>query len=107
MVEWYAVFGSAPMTVRKVVERLVDLSNLKDAIRELPVEERGEINPSKLGWFLKKNANRIVNGFKFERSSADGRVAWRVVRVESPPLPPLPLSDPSVEKTVDEWTEQI
>lgn len=104
MVEWYAVFGSAPMTVRKVMERLVDLSNLKDAIRELPVEERGEINPSKLGWFLKKNANRIVNGFKFEQARADGRVAWRVVRVETPPSPP---SEPSFEKSVDGWSEQI
>jgi hypothetical protein len=94
MAEWHAIFGSASMTVRKVVERLGDLPPLKDAVRELPVEERGEVNNAKLGWFLKKNANRIVNGFKFEQCRADGRVAWRVVRIEVPLSPPFPPSVP-------------
>lgn len=50
-----------------------------DALREFPVEEKGFINRSKLGWVLKKNANRIVNGFEFQKAEADGRTAWRVV----------------------------
>jgi hypothetical protein len=107
MVEWYGVFGSTPTTVRKVVDRLKAHSSLKDAIRELPVEERGVISNAKLGCFLKKNVNRIVNGLKFEQSKADGRVAWRVVRIETPLSPPLPPSDPSDEKTGDGWSEQI
>jgi hypothetical protein len=81
MQEWHLEFGSMPTTVRRVVDRTFTSSNLLDAIREFPVEERGEINRSKLGWILKKNANRIVNGFEFQQSEADGRVAWRVVRV--------------------------
>ena len=40
--------------------------DLLDAIREFPVEERGEINRSKLGWLLKKHANRIVKGLEFQ-----------------------------------------
>ena len=107
MAEWYAVFGSAATTVRKAVGRAAELPNLKDAIREFPVEEHGEINPCKLGWLLKKNANRIVNGFEFQRSTSDGRIAWRVVDVETPPLTPLPPFHPSVEKTVTGWSEQI
>jgi len=107
MSEWYSVFGSTPTTVRKAVERAAELTNLKDAMRELPVEERGEINPSKLGWILKKNANRIVSGFEFQRATADGRIAWRVVAVETPPLTPLPPLPPSVEKTVTGWSEKI
>jgi len=51
------------------------------------VEERGEINRSKLGWLLKKNANRIVNGFEFQKAEADGRTAWRVVASNSMPSP--------------------
>jgi hypothetical protein len=54
---------------------------LYEALRELPIEERGEINRSKLGWFLKKNANRIANGLEIQAGVADGRKAWRVVRV--------------------------
>jgi hypothetical protein len=64
------------------------------------VEERGEINRSKLGWLLKKNANRIVGGYEFQQAEADGRTAWRVVAVKSPPLTPSPPFTPPVEKIV-------
>ena len=71
---------------------------------KLPViEERGEINRPKLGWLLKKNANRIVGGYEFQQAEADGRTAWRLMAVKSPPPPPLPPSPPftpPVEKTV-------
>jgi len=85
MTEWYAAFGSTPTTVRKAVDEATKAftsSGFLDAIREFPVEERGEINRSKLGWILKKNANRIVGGFEFQRADADGRTAWRVVQVK-------------------------
>ena len=110
MTEWYKVFFSTPTTVRKAVEtaRHPYHENLLDAIREFPVEERGEINPSKLGWLLKKNANRIVNGYEFQQVKADGRTAWRVVAVKSPTSPPLtpsPAFTPPVEKTVTPTAE--
>jgi hypothetical protein len=83
MTEWRAVFGLTPTTVRKAVELATSSqSNLLDAMREFPVEERGEINRSKLGWQLKKHANRIVGGFEFQQAEADGRTAWRVVEVK-------------------------
>lgn len=110
MTEWYAVFGSIPTTVRKAVEQAVrDQSNLLDVMRDLPVEERGEINRSKLGWLLKKNANRIVGGFEFQQAEADGRNAWRVMAVKSsppPPLTPSPPFTPPVEKTVSSKKKQ-
>jgi hypothetical protein len=101
MSEWSAAFGSKPTTVRKAVE-LAERSfpDLLDAIREFPVEERGEINHSKFGWFLRKNANRIVGGFEFQKAEADGRNAWRVVAVNPPPLTPSPPLDQSIRKTV-------
>lgn len=101
--EWYRAFGSSPTTVRKAVDAAGYNDDLKDAIREFPVEERGHINRSKLGWVLKKNANRIINGMEFQRDEADGRTAWRVTCAKvtsqgspaasetaaSPELPPL------------------
>ncbi|ARO88765.1 hypothetical protein EBAPG3_013855 [Nitrosospira lacus] len=85
MTQWHAAFGSTAITVRKVVEVAQrGNSDLLDAIREFPVEERGEVNRSKLGWLLKKHANRIVKGLEFQKSEADGRTAWRVVAVNLP-----------------------
>ena len=82
MAEWRIAFGSMPVTVRKAVDRAEKgFPNLLDAMREFPVEEKGEINRSKLGWLLKKNANRVVGGFEFQQSTADGRTAWSVVEV--------------------------
>jgi RepB DNA-primase from phage plasmid len=108
MTEWRAVFRSTPTTVRKAVEAAIyDQPNLLDAMREFPVEERGEINRSKLGWLLKKNANRIVGGFEFQQAEADGRTAWCVVAAKSPPLTLSPPFTRSVEKTVMRWGGRI
>ena len=101
MTEWSAAFGSSATTVRKAVDvASYHNPNLLDAMREFPVEERGEINRSKLGWLLKKNANRIVGGYEFQQAEADGRTAWRVVAVKSPPSPPSPPCDQPSAKTV-------
>jgi hypothetical protein len=91
MTEWFAAFGSTPTTVRKAVDMATyGHSNLLEAMREFPVEDRGDINRTKLGLLLKKNANRIVGGFEFQKAEADGRTAWRVVEIKTPPLTPLP-----------------
>lgn len=99
MTEWRKVFWSTAVTVRKVVEEAEDgHPDLLDALREFPVVERGEINRSKFGWVLKKNANRIVGGYEFQRTEADGRTAWRVVPATPPQftaVPPSPASPPS------------
>jgi hypothetical protein len=60
---------------------LVGENHLRDAICEFPVEERGNINPSKFGWILKKNMNRIVGEYTLRQGTADGRLAWMVVKV--------------------------
>lgn len=101
MTEWHKEFGSIPTTVRKVLKTAqAKKSDLLDAIREFPVEDKGDINPSKFGWMLKKNEDRVVNGYKLEKSQADGRLAWRVVVVTAPPLPPLPSLTESITQTV-------
>ncbi|MBU0593845.1 MAG: RepB family DNA primase [Gammaproteobacteria bacterium] len=108
MAAWRAQFGSTPTTVRKAVDVAYGGdSDLFDAMREFPIEERGEINRSKLGWILKKNANRIVNGFEFQKAEADGRTAWRVVEVNPPPLTPSPPLTIPVAKTVKRPSKNV
>ena len=84
MTEWHRVFGSSPTTVRKVIAKTFGFGTeeaLRDAICEFPVEDRGSINASKFGWILKKNVNRIIGNYSFQQSTADGRVAWMVVKM--------------------------
>lgn len=101
MTEWQAVFGSMATTVRKAVDTATFHNpNLLDAMREFPVEERGEINRSKLGWLLRKNANRIVNGLEFQQATADGRTAWRVMPAKAPPFTASPATAALNAKTV-------
>jgi hypothetical protein len=85
MTQWHSVFGSTATTVRKAVRDRASATNPTYSMRcaSFPVEDRGEINRSKLGWLLKKNANRIVGGYEFQQAEADGRTAWRVVAVKS------------------------
>lgn len=98
MSEWYKIFGSNPMTIRKMLESCGYDGELHDALREFPVEERGLINRSKLGWILKKNANRVVGGYELQKVDAGERTAWRVVRLDAPASPALPpLYDPTPE----------
>jgi hypothetical protein len=82
MSEWYRLFGSSPTAVRKVIETAERVDDLMDSIREFPLVDKGFINNSRFGWFLKRIADREVNGFKFQRVDAPQRTAWRVVPVE-------------------------
>jgi hypothetical protein len=85
MTEWHREFGTIPVTVLKVVDLAVNGSAteaLYDALAEFPIEEKSSFNRPKLGWILKKNVDRIINGFEFRKATADGRVAWRVVKVD-------------------------
>jgi hypothetical protein len=107
MTAWYEAFGSTPTTVRNVVGEASNSGALGDAISEFPVEERGQINRSKLGWLLRKNANRIVNGYEFRAALADGRNAWRVVQVETPASPASPAFSSPGGVTVTSWSGRI
>lgn len=108
MIEWKKAFGSSPTTVRRAMEAALEVyPDLLDAMLEFPIKDRGEINHSKLGWLLRKNANRIVNGLEFQQSEAEGRNAWQVVAVTPPPLPPLPPSPGSASKTVTNETKIV
>ena len=107
MLEWNHIFGHKPTTVRKVIDYTRSTSGanfesgLMQALLELPVvDNKGNINPSKLGWFLRKNANRIIDGYEFQKCEADGRTAWRLVYVNSADSPP------PFEKRVEDISEE-
>jgi hypothetical protein len=84
MKAWHGCFDSQFTTVRKAVEKIESErateseKALLEALLEFPVGTKWSLNRSKIGWILKKNAGRIIDGYRFERGEADGRTAWRV-----------------------------
>lgn len=101
--EWERVIGYAPLPVRALVSRFVDDEDLHEAALDLPVTEGRLVNRGKLGWYLTKNADRIVDGLTLRRVEQASRLAWRVERV-GPPVSPLspPSFAPHAEDGGDE-----
>lgn len=88
--EWHRALGEGFITVRHLLKKAHNLTgeSLADALDDLPVQDAKVINPSKLGWYFRKNARRIVDGYRLLEGMADGRKGWRVEYL--PPSPPLP-----------------
>lgn len=91
--QWHRKHGDKPMTIRRLLDGAGYDSEIYETLCDLPVTEHGKVNRSKLGWYLKKQMNRIVGGFVLEQVPTSERIAWRVVKVEggdtaSPPSPP-------------------
>ena len=98
---WQSAFGKTPAMVRDAVKQASAFGDehvdLREVLRDI-ADERGEINRRKLGWWMRRNAGRIVDGRRFVRASGNRSAeAWRV---ESPelvmPVSPVP-SVPSVQ----------
>lgn len=82
LVSWYDRFGDRPTMVRTVLDRSNDDAELRNALMELPVSERGIVNPSKFGRHLARHANRIIGGYELRQSPNGERNAWMVVATD-------------------------
>lgn len=82
---WRAAFGTTPTMVREAINGINQTHNdeLREVLHDI-ASERGEINRRKLGWWIKRNAGRIVNGLRFVRCSGNSSAEkWRVGSVSS------------------------
>jgi hypothetical protein len=78
---WHAAIGDKPIMLRDLIVEAGDNDELEDALLDLPVTDRDVINRSKLGWYLKRHAGRVVGGFELQPAQCSTRNAWRVVSV--------------------------
>ncbi|MBS1190041.1 MAG: uncharacterized protein H6R10_1833 [Rhodocyclaceae bacterium] len=82
---WQSVFGKTPAMVRDAVKQAHALYDERAELREVLhdiADERGEINRRKLGWWIRRNAGRIVDGLRFVRASGNRSAeAWQVESV--------------------------
>lgn len=75
---WLKHFGYQSVTVRKLIATAKVQSDLMDVLLDLPIGDNAGINPGKLGWFLKKNRGRRVEGLWIEAGESSERNAWRI-----------------------------
>jgi hypothetical protein len=80
---WHSAVGEKPIMLRDLIITSSDHPELEDALLDLPVVDRDVINRSKLGWYLKRNADRVVAGFELQAAECSTRNAWRVVATAS------------------------
>lgn len=58
---------------------------------ELPCVERGYVNQSRLGRYLARNKNRIVDGLQLRETPVSARRAWGVLEVSTTAPQPVPV----------------
>lgn len=82
MEAWCYEFGERAVTVRKIGRTVEENPEgaLAEALMEFPVFEGRFLNPSKFGWFLRKNAERIIDGYVIRQVITPERRAWTVVK---------------------------
>ena len=89
---WYDAFGARGVTVRKVVIQALENieGRLFEALEDAQVCDGNNVNRSRLGRYLARNAKSIVGGMRFLETRSDGRRGWRVEVVggEAPEAPP-------------------
>ncbi len=82
---WYLRFGSTPKMIRDVVSDAMDLNNDSQELRAILEDIAGErdgINRLRLGWWIKRHANRPVDGLRFVSAGGSRSAqAWKVVSV--------------------------
>lgn len=78
MVAWRESFAARPVLVRELIPEMRNNIDLRESIEEIATV-RGEVDKSRLGWWIKRHQGRIVNGLRIEREDASrGAARWRV-----------------------------
>jgi hypothetical protein len=90
---WHALFGKTPTMVRNAIRATFshDNQDLKEVLHEI-ADERGDINPRRLGWWIRLHAGQIVDGMRFVKAPGNGSAErWRIVNVDhESPVSPVP-----------------
>jgi putative DNA primase/helicase len=87
---WHEAAGTVPHTTTEIVSLSQQLSfdgsnlneNLREAVSEIAFDRAKGINSTKLGYYLRAHADRIVNGLKVTNVGKDrtNKVLWKVVK---------------------------
>ena len=77
-------FGESEFTAKRIMRRLKTSKLLRVAIEAVALGRNREIDPRSLGWWLRKNHDRITGGLRLEAvGKASGSARWRIVKIDS------------------------
>lgn len=82
---WHRAFDTRAVQIADVIERSESDGELRSAIIALAAakNDSGRVDPRRLAWFCRENANRIIGGLRLARAKGEHRVArWRVAPPE-------------------------
>ncbi len=81
---WYDCFGHAPTLVKDAVSRLNTSNTLHELICDIAGDRAGSVDRRRLGWWIKRHSNRVVNGLRIVKDTANSNSAkWKVESVLS------------------------
>ena len=86
---WFAAYGSSGKTAAEIAEscELSQNADLKHALMDVAISKRGDsIDAMRLGLWVKKYLNRVVDGYRFEKAGQDSnthKIFWRVSKIAS------------------------
>lgn len=102
---WGECFGGEPKAARDAIKRSDATQRLKAILLEI-AGKNGEIDATKLGYWLKRNEGKVISGKRFERDDAKSPVAKYAARIlpnfqtdEQTPKTPTTPSDEIEQST--------
>ncbi|MEI7841307.1 MAG: hypothetical protein WCJ11_12485 [Methylococcaceae bacterium] len=82
---WHAAYGSQGKTAAEVAHNFDMNSDLRQVLLDVAVNKRGDnIDPKRLGQWVKRFLNRVQGGLRFEKAGVDGDskvIYWKVAKV--------------------------
>ena len=81
---WHDCFGQAPTLVKDAVCPYKSSDALREIIGDIASDRNGNVDRKRLGWWIKRHSNRIVNGLKIVKETVNSNSAkWKVESVLS------------------------
>jgi hypothetical protein len=109
MEAWNEVFGISPASSKDAVRKSESVECLRDALLDVAEGRPSEIDPRKLGYYLKRNLGRPLNGRQFElddrfkRNSNSYRLGYTPEVTQRKESTPAAASGPAQT----EWVEAV
>ena len=84
---WYQAFGTEPRMIRDVVKFSETDNDLEEALLQVSPGKTDSLDRRHLGWWLRKNAGKVVDGKRFAKDTTRTRNAelWRIEVLREPP----------------------